>query len=59
MKESRLNYKVKRPKSFKDFDSEREHHANKSRMDKRNQEVRNIDRAIKTKDIKALLEDID
>lgn len=60
MKESRLTYKVKRPKTFKDFDGEREHHANsKSKMERRSQEVKNIDRAIRSKDIRALLEDID
>lgn len=61
MKESRLNYKASKQhdkyKGF-DYDETKSHHYNsKSKAGRKNKEVRNIERAIRTKDLKALMED--
>lgn len=57
MKDSRLNYKVKRPKN-KDFEGERvSHYANRHKIEQRNKEVRDIDKIIRTRDYKALLQE--
>lgn len=57
MKESRVNYKAKRPKGYDSFDGEKLHHdSSRYKTQQRNKEVRNIDRAIRTKDYRALLE---
>jgi hypothetical protein len=60
MKESRLNYQVKRPKVSNGGDGEKQHHvSSRSKMEIRQREVRKLDRAIRSKDYRALLEDID
>jgi hypothetical protein len=61
MKDSRINYKAKRPKGYDGFDNERTHHVNsRSKMQQKSKEVKTIDRAIRTKDLRALLEqDVD
>lgn len=60
MKESRLNYKAtKKHDKYKGFEyDERSHHYNsKSKATQKNKEVRNIERAIRMKDMRALMED--
>jgi hypothetical protein len=60
MKESRLNYKAKRPKGFDSYSDEKNHHtSSRSKTQQREREVRNIDRAIRTKDLRVLMEDTD
>jgi hypothetical protein len=60
MKESRLNYKAtKKHDKYKGFeyDDPKSHHYNsKSRASQKNKEVRNIERAIRMKDMRALME---
>lgn len=61
MKESRLNYKAaKQHDKYKgfDYDETKSHHYNsKSKASRKNKEVRNMERAIRTKDLRALMED--
>ena len=60
MKESRLNYKVfKKHDKYKGSDSEDKflHYHNKNKTSQKNKEIRDIDRAIRTKDYKSLMED--
>lgn len=61
MKDSRVNYKAKRPKGYDSLDGEKSHHfSSRNKMQQRNKEVKSIDRAIRTKDYRALLEqDVD
>lgn len=61
MKESRLTYKAKRPtKGFESYSDERNHHiSSRSKTQQREREVRTIDRAIRTKDLRSLMEDTD
>lgn len=57
MKESRMSYKAERPKGYRGFEEEKLHHtSSRYKTEQRNKEVRNIDRAIRTKDYKALLD---
>lgn len=60
MKESRLNYKVTKQRNkyyTSDFDTDRSHYIDNKKAGRRNKEVRNIERAIRSKDFKALMED--
>ncbi len=57
MKDSRANYKAKRPKNNDGRDGDKSHHeSSRYKMHQRNKEVRSIDRAIRTKDYRTLLE---
>lgn len=61
MKESRLNYKVTKQRTkyyTNDFDTDKSfYNENKNKTGRKNKEVRNMERAIKSKDFKALMED--